>query len=281
MADVAGITYVHSVQYFGKGIDANGPYYRVEYQIEDWANADEFANALLGISTYTGFIDRVGPHRHPLSSNLVCTTAVVSGRGRPTKNAEGTPQYASGAIIQAEYRSPAVGGGSINVTDEPGLAFHIDPSSGPILWCTQECDFGVELITLNNHQSKFVSDNKPVKVPIQIRIPIITLALTFHRVPYLPISLLRTKVGKINDATFLGCDAFTVAFDGARTIKEVQSNGQQSRKIALNFSWRPYSWNRMLRDDKLPTDTNAWDLITSPTGGSRYEPTDLSPLVRL
>lgn len=282
MSLLEGIEYVHSIDYLSKGIDQNGPYYQVEYQIEDWADADGFVNALLGQGTYDGTnIQRAGPHRHPLSSNLMCHRAEVVGKGRPVTGSDGLPSYEGGAIIRAEYRSPMVqgGGGAVGpivASDEPGLFHHIEPSEGPILWCTQEMDYSIETYTLTQHSYTWDSDNKKANVPFQYDIRIMTYNLTFHRVPYLPRQAIKDCIGKLNGSTFLGAAAETVIFDGARTIREVGVNGLISQKVMLTFRERPVSWNKFLREGSMPSNAASWDYLEDASGNRRYSTTNLT-----
>jgi hypothetical protein len=278
MPSVAGITYIHSIRYFAKGIDAQGPYYDVEYQIGDWNDSDTFANALVGLGTDA-------PHRHPLSTNLVCVSAVPTGKGKPTLNSEGLPQYDNGAIVKATYRSPGVAfGGSFSdvALDDPGNAHQIDPTT-PIVWCTQELDFSVETLSLPNSTYYWEGDSSTATIPVQVDIPIITLVLTFHRRSSLPVSTVRSLVGKVNDATFLGAGQQTVLFRGARTTREASTDGTTTQKVQLTFQQRPVSWNKFLRPNRMPTGTTTatWDNLRDADGYRRFDQADLSPLVSM
>jgi hypothetical protein len=275
---LAGITYVHTIQYFAKGIDGQGPYYDVAYQIDDWSDSDDFANALVGIGTDA-------PHRHPLSTNLVCVSAVPEGKGRPTLNSDGLPQYAGGATVRATYRSPGVafGGSFSNVAlDDPGNAHQIDPTT-PIVWCTQELDFAVETLSTPNSTYYWEADSAPAQVPVQVDIPILTLVLTFHRRASLPVSVVRGLLGKVNENTFLGAPDQTVLFRGARTTREASTDGTVTQKVQLTFQQRPVSWNKFLRPNRMPTGTTTttWDNLRDADGYRRFDQADLSPLVAL
>ncbi len=278
---LGGVTYVHTVQYFSKGIDAQGPYYDVEYLIDDWGQSDAFTNALIGVG-------RTEPHRHPLSPNLACSEAAPTGLGRPVLNPDGTPDYAGGALVRARYRPPAAfGGGGLFVSgDDPGGLHQIDPAN-PILWCTQELDYEVETITHPTHSYKFDSDNLKLTTPLQVDIGITVLSLTFHRVAYLPMTLARTLRGRINATTFLGAAAETVLFRGAKTQRDWNTDGTVTQRVNMTFVEREVSWNKFLRPDKLPytaagaLNAASWDYVVDPSGNRRLGTADLQPLLGL
>jgi hypothetical protein len=271
MPSVGGISFIHSVRYFEKGIDEAGPYYDVEYQIEDWDQSDAFANALRGIGTGTS------PHRHPLSTNLACVAARVTGKGSVLLDAGGLPGYGGGALIRATYRSggAAFGGAFSDLGhDDPLLRHQID-SSTPLIWCTQELDFSQETISLPNHQYVWASGGR-ANVPVQLDVAVTTMVLTFHRRSYLPTALIRAKRGRLNNALFLGAPAETVRFLGAKTTREAATDGSTEQKVQLVFQERDVSWNKFLRDDGV-----TWEYIQDGSGNRRYLTTDLSPLTAI
>lgn len=58
-----GIPTANTIEYFEKGIDEGGPYYLVQYYINNWQDSDTFINALL----------RPGSRRLPHSSEPTVT----------------------------------------------------------------------------------------------------------------------------------------------------------------------------------------------------------------
>lgn len=277
-----GIEYVHATNTFTKGIDAQGPYYDVEYLIASWSDSDSFANALIGIG-------QASPHRHPLSTNLLCVEAAVVGHGGITTGSAGNPDYAAGARIRARYRSAAVlmGGGFVDLSyDDPTLDHQIDPST-PLVWCTQELDYEIETITVGNSSYLFLSDSMPITEPVQVDIPITLLTLTFHRLSYLPATAIRSLRGHVNRSTFLGAPAGTVLFRGGKTARDWNTDGTTTQRVSLLFAERPIDWNKFLRPDALPYDADgtlnetAWDFVVDSLGNLRYPEGDLSDLVIL
>lgn len=263
----------HTINYFSKGIDTQGPYYKVEYLISNYADSDRFINALRGYSTQyggtSGFVTKVGPHQHPLSPNLFCITAeLVEGLGTPTTNLNGYPSYSGGALIRAEYR-PWTGG---DYTPQPQN--NIDPMT-PILWCTQELDFTVESYILPKTLLVWDSDGVPTDIEFKRDIAIVIMSLTFQRLPYIPMATVAPLVGRINAYTFLGQSAGHVLFAGAQTTREMDTSGAIVQKVQLVFKSREADWNYVLRPS-----TMAFDKVKGPTGQSPYGYSDFSPLLQ-
>jgi hypothetical protein len=270
MSTLSEISYATTIEYMTKGIDGQGPYYDVRYVIDDWDQTDTFANALMG------YEDQGTPHRHPLSENLVCTEAVVNGLGSPILNAAGEPAYASGGLITARYRCPAVsmGGGLFEARDDPDNDHQIDKQT-PLVWCSQELDFEDEIFTYPGGYLKWESDDRKINSPQTVTITNIVMTLTFHRLRYLPITKIKEARGKINDKRFLNCDPFRVLFKGAKTQREFDTSGKVKQKVQMIFIERPENWQKMLRDDKF-----VWDYVVDEDGGNRFGTYDLNLLIR-
>ena len=278
MPSLASIDYVHAISGFNKGIDAQGPYYNVEYLIGSWDNGDDFANALVGIG-------QDEPHRYPLSPNLVCTSAVVAGRGRVELNTDGYPRYQDGARITATYRSSGSGlafGGSFSnvVLDDPGYAHQIDPAT-PLVWCTQELDFGSQSLSVPNTSYVWESDGASAQIPVVLDVFETTMVLTFHRRASLPTALIRATRGRLNNATFLGAATETVLFVGAQTTREASTDGSVTQRVRLVFKERDESWNKFLRPGKMPSAAASWDYLKDASTNRRFKTADLGPLVSM
>lgn len=284
MADINGIEFAHTVNFFSKGIDSQGPYYRVEYLLNDWSDSDAFINALMGVSTYGGgSANRTGPHRHPLSPNLICTSADARGIA-PVKNEDGYPLFSKGGMVQAEYRAPT-SVGAIDPRDDPGFWNQIDPQN-PILWCVQELSSQVEIFTLTDHEYKIDMGGgvqRATSSPVQVELNLVVMNLTFPELPYLPMKKIRQLRGSVNSNTpFLGVeDAECVKFENWSTTRRTMKNGQQGCSLTLQFIEREVSWNKVLRPNKLPTESDAWGDIISPLGGKRFPAKNLQPMLIL
>jgi hypothetical protein len=278
MSTALPVAYVHSIRYFQKGIDARGPYYRVEYIINSFGDVDNFINALLGQSTVTGgtIITRTSPHQHPLSTNLWCMQAeFIEATGGPTPNVNGYPEYNGYALIRAEYRAP-----TFDFVSNPANSFD-NTGLTPILWATQELDFGHESYTISNatYTSRAGPNNGlPTSVPVKITIPLTTMTLTYERTPYMAMTAVRTLRYRVNTSTFLGAAAGLVLFEGGRTSRQFNSDGTVAQKTQLVFQERDsaYPWN------SLPArNTLTWQPVADGAGTKMFQEADLTPLASL
>lgn len=275
------IPYTHTIRYFNKGIDERGPYYNVEYLIGNYADADTIVNAMMGKRTATGLsITSISPHQHPLSPNLFCIKAeVVDGLGGPALNANGYPQYNTGALIRAEYRAL-----NFDVVSQPINSFD-QTGAEPILWATQELDFGAETFTIPQAQFYYETGTnigKPTGVPAKITIPLTTMTLTYERLPYLVMTAVRNLRRRVNSTTFLGTAANLVLFEGARTSRQFNSDGSIAQKTQLVFQERDsaYPWNGLPARNDLSVP---WNIVSdNPMGGGNlmYQLADLTPLAQ-
>ena len=269
--------YAHLWETMRKGLDDQGPYYNVDYRFDNWADSDDVANQLMGYTQRVGTTTiRVPPHQHPLSPNLYCTDVQIEGLGQPILNTNGYPDFDSGFIAHATYRSsPWILQGEV----DPGNNNQIDPSN-PILWATQELDFDTEEYVHEKNQYKWLApgegvDGKLSGIPVKVTVGITTMTITFQKLPYLPMTHVRNLRNKVNDATFLGAAKGKVLFKGGRTVREQNTDGTISQMVALTFQERTQEWNKFLRRDKLKW-TYLWDGTDFP-----FEEADLTPLINL
>ncbi len=281
MSTSLAFTYAHMIRYFSKGIDQNGPFYRVEYDIANWGDTDAFINALLGAASVTGgpggTVTRISGHQHPLSPNLYCQSAeVVEGVGKPLTNVNGYPSYAEGAIVRAEYRAPRY-----DIASTRENSFNQSPTDPPIAYATQELDFGTETYTIANNQYLFSSGpevNKLLGIPARIQIPLTTMVLTFERLPYIPMVAARALRGRVNSSTFLGAAAGLVLFEGCRSSRSFNTDGSVVQSIQLVFKERDAAnpWNSM-----PSRRTAVWYPVEAIGGAKLFLTADLTPLVQL
>jgi hypothetical protein len=283
MPTVLPAAYSHTIDGFSKGIDEKSPWYRVVFHLDNWSDTDAFMNALMGFGTASGptsgpTVTRGVPHAHPLSPNLYCSrTSVIQGLGNPVLNPAGYPDYDDGALVEAEYRPPPFdfGGGGVNFLNN-----QIDPGT-PLSWCTQEVDFGHEVITIpGGTMYRYTSgpdSGKFTGVPMKIFVPITILTLTFHKLPYMPLPQLRLLRGRVNSTTFLGSPAGTVLFKGGKTSREPNPDGSIVQTVTEVFEERDSSqpWN------SEPGLGSATFYPVEGTGSvTKYPVADLSPLLQ-
>lgn len=266
--------YAHAWTEIHKGIDATGPYYKVTYYFEEtWATADQMVNQLLGYAKKAGgSIYFQGPHQYPLdpTGRSLCYQADVVGVGKPITNSDGYPAYDNGFFIDAVYRVPPV---PMYAAQDPENLMGIDPAT-PLLWVSQELDFENDFILLEKSQYKLASDSSQSTVPVRIELGITTMVLTFHRVPYMPTSLIRSLRGQVNNGTFLGASTGCVLFKGCRTKMDWNTDGSYLKSVQCIFQERTQAWNKVFRPDTL-----AWDTLQDGSGNGPYVAGNLSTLI--
>lgn len=252
-----GIPTANTIEYFEKGIDEQGPYYLVQYYINNWQDSDTFINALLGYTTNTGSgtggVIKRSPHQYPLSTNLLCRRARAIAPGCAKLGSSGLPDFYGGALIQAEYRAP-------QWQAYPNQQELIDPLT-PLPFCTQEIEHTTETYTFPSAKmvygtlsgNTFTAGSTTTDQPFRIRVPVTNLTLTFHLSPnlYVATNTIRQIRGCVNSQTFLGAAAQCVLFRGCRTVRNYDSAGNVVQEIQLTFSERDPSqiWNSLPKVD--------------------------------
>lgn len=266
-----GIPTANTIEYFEKGIDEQGPYYLVQYYINNWSDSDTFINALLGYTTNsgsgTGGVVKTSPHQYPLSKNLLCRRARAIAPGCAKLGSSGLPDFYGGALIQAEYRAPLW-------QAYPNTQEQIDPAT-PLPFCTQEIEHSTETYTLPKKKmvfgtltgNSFSAGSTSTEQDFRIQVPVTNLTLTFHLSPnlYVATNTIRSIRGCVNSATFLGAAAQCVLFRGCRTTRNYDAAGNVVQEITLSFAERDPSqiWN------SLPDPA---DLVWKPVGISTTMP---------
>lgn len=271
------VNYAHAWETMQKGIDNQGPYYEVSYYFSDWADSDRVANELRGYTQRSGLTTiRQGAHQHPLSPNLCCADVKIEGCGAPVLNSSGLPYYSNGFFAHCTYRVPPY---QQYPAQDPGNQHQIDPTT-PIIWCTQELDYDTE--TYVHESGKYVWETgdalngEPTDVPIKVSVGITSMTLTYHQLPYLPMTVVRSLRNKVNSATFLGVDAGKLLFVGGKTTRDINENGDISQRVVLLFKERDVDWRMFLRKDKLD-----WAKIKDGSSNYVFSSADFTPLVQL
>ena len=212
------VNYAHSWTEIRKGIDSQGPYYKVVYYIQQpWSTGDLVVNELLGYASKTGgSIYWQGPHQYPLdpTGRSLCCEASVIGVGAPDLNSDGYPAYDNGFFVEALYRVPTI---PMYAANDPENLMGIDPAT-PLLWASQDMDFSTDYILLDRSAYTFASDSKKSNVPVRIKSNIIIFDITFHRVPYMPTSLVTSAGGCVNSTTFMSGGVGKILFKGGARI---------------------------------------------------------------
>jgi hypothetical protein len=276
MGTTLPFNYAHMWEEMFKGIDEQGPYYEVIYLFDDWANSDAIINDLLGVTTYTNATTFRGlPHQHPLSPNLYCRSARCEGMGGPVLNGQGYPKYDSGFKIRATYRIP-VPFGAMQTSDDPNGLQQIDPDT-PLLWCSQELDFDTDWHVLPTSQLKYQSDGMYAGIPAKIQVGVTTMILTFHRVPFMPATKIKTYRGRTNNATFLGSSQDCVLYSGGKVTREWSTDGTVNQKVQLTFRDRDQGWSKVPRRD----NPNTWDTLVDGSSNPLFQQANLTALLQI
>ena len=260
-----GIPTANTIEYFEKGVDEQGPYYLVQYYILNWQQSDTFINALLGYSTTSGLgsggVVKRSPHQYPLSPGLLCRRARCIAPGCAKIGPSGLPDFAGGALIQAEYRTPQWQSSINNVQEQ------IDPNTA-VPFCTQELDHTTETYTLPSVKLFYDGTTTSTDQPFRIRVPVTNMSLTFHLSPnlYVATGTIRAIRGCVNSTTFMGADPGTVLFRGCHTVRNYDSAGNIVQEIQLTFSERSPNqlWNAL--PDKANPTTLPWLLVRGGSG---------------
>jgi hypothetical protein len=151
---------------------------------------------------------------------------------------------------------------------------------------------GGEIMTLPGHALAWAGAAEvpvpPEAVP-PIYVPIVEHQFTWHQVVRPPWEAIRTSVGTVNDAVFLGAAAATVLFAGATAEREFirideLANPALSWRIGYLFREKAVKtpddsiagWNHAYRS--LPADDPGWDELVDAHGNRPYLSSDFSPL---
>jgi hypothetical protein len=266
--------------------ESRGLYATVPYLVA-WDDRYTFANEVMGGSKQSGGSSgawtQTAPLRYSESPNLWARGMTIKPEGAIVPDMYGNstkPIRYTNAIVTVNFGIP-----NYNYSTDVDPNFYNSLSPDPVeneslLWCTQELDFGVEVYTLPSSSVKYLSDNAHPAVHGSLKISVVTMALTFHRLPFMPFPLLRDYADSVCDAPpnvprkFLGCDKGTVYLVGARTTREASLDGTIAQKLQITFKWRKRDWNQVMRDD------GTWDtLINNDTSSPNLAYKDYSLLL--
>ncbi|MDR3634354.1 MAG: hypothetical protein P4L84_11165 [Isosphaeraceae bacterium] len=258
-----------------RGQNDRGPFAEKPYLVA-WADVNTFCRNLRGISNQSGGVNGNWIFNGPLlypdspSDNIYCTEIAIKATG----NIAGAGPIAYTYAIVVVTFTPLTWDGS-ETSDPFGLnSFgETGPEIAALQTASQELDCGYLEIPRPRSSLKF-ADGTKIDTPSVLRLPIITMTITWERLPYLPMSAVRTMAGKVNSTVFLGCAVETVLFEPVRTSRIVMSDGTVVQRVQMGFKWRPYSWNWAIRPD-----TGVWAAITDLGGNKQYQPVDFSALL--
>lgn len=246
---INGISCEELVGNYTEGADLRGLTSRKGF-LCNWADRYTVAIGLLGYSSTTGVggtVSLVAPSRHPQLNNCFCNGVEFEGVGTPS---QGSAQLAFPKCkVWAIY-------GSLNFQwGESNPFMNIDPGT-QFVYAEQEIDVGCEVITIPGRFLKFSGTTKLLADSYALRIGLVDLKITLHRVPYLPGQLILANAGAINNATYLGVAAGYLLFNGAQNRGQFGSDGTFTQSITYSFTYRTQPW-----DYSYNGSANAWQKV--------------------
>lgn len=237
----------------------------VRYRVA-WSDAFTFVNEILGI------LDGQ-PWQWPSSPNMRAYNAEIEPVGVADNVAQQTKDVSYGsspgefyewAMVTVTFGSQAVlatmpfTGDTINIPP----ADQFDPAN-PVEMSSYHVTYGTEMIKIPGGALKWSTnkaDASPQTVPASVRppdsgssyyrVPTFDLNLTMHNCLYVDYSIVRDKIGKVNNAVlFTNCERETTLLNGMQTTRREMSDGVAILDVTLNYKWRSIGWNVTLGTD--------------------------------
>lgn len=254
-----------------------------------WEDAFTFVNDVLGI------LDG-NPWQWPSSPNMRAYNAEIEPIGIRDNVAEQTKSLSFGsspgefyeyAMVTVTFGSQAVlatmpfTGDTINIPP----ADQFDPIN-PVEMSSYQVTYGTEMIKVPGGALAWSANNadgsnqtipagvaSPESGASYYRVPTFDLNFTMHNCLYVDYSIVRNKIGKVNNATlFTNCERETALLNGLQTSRREMSDGTVILDVTLNYKWRSIGWNV-----SLGTDGNFYRYVKA-TGFPIYEETAIGPL---
>lgn len=241
-----------------EGVNDQGPWARKPY-IVPWLKRGEFIRAIVGTNGVTtgeaGAWIRPTRMRYPdptFADNIFVRGVSVKAEG-DYRNIGTFPIEYTNAIVTVDF-------GIVDfLGDDPGFLNSVtnDPAENEALqYATQELDFTAEYVNVPAKSVGF-TDGLKYDIPMHRRVGVVKMSLTWHKVPFIPMSRAREYIDSVNNEDkFLGCNRGTVFFEGCRTVRELDSAGQITQKVQMSLKYRSIDWNWFLRPDN-----GTWGLI--------------------
>ena len=194
------------------------------YYVPRWTDRYTVANGLIGATNYTGrTVSFVPPLRYPDSNNLSCMDVSIRGVG---KFSNGPYQIAwESAIISCHFSLPNF---NVSLNVDPGGYNSFDPAA-PLIYATQSLDYGAQVVEIPKKALKYAGGGA-LNVGFGLFVPIVTMNLTLHRLPYMPPIATRSVAGNVNQYTFWGCARGRSGSTGSRPIASSTWTVRSSRK---------------------------------------------------
>jgi hypothetical protein len=256
---------------YEKSLPRDGPLIQRKF-LCPWAHSNAAANAIMGISSYTGAtIFRQLPLQCPESPNLyAAAVGVIEGYGAFALN-DTTPTWEY-AVLPVTFAP---------LPYDPGADTQHSPDGQAYPFCSFSVKGTSQFYEMPDTSFLWAADapaglaGKPIGSKMGVHLPQLALQVKLHAVPFFPWLQFADLLGKVNDATFMGMDPELMLFEDYDTQMELQSDGTKTQEVTLNFSYRPKAWNTA----PDPTDGATWHPIEGPGGEKPYELANLKPLI--
>mgnify|MGYP003385898525 CR=1 FL=1 len=251
MAVIGGITVYELRESFQETASQQGINATIAYLVPTWADRYQVANTLLGLTTVTGanFVTHSRPLQYADSPNMWAQRVSIKGVGKCTQGPRQV-QFEQ-AIVQCEFGIPDF---HYDRTSDPNGRNSFDPAN-PYVYASQTLDFGTQIIQLKANTLKLSGDTFAYPEPYGIPVQVVNMGLTLHKLPYLPAAATRAVAGNVNNASFFGCAAGTLRFDGVKTQITMNSDGTRTQDAQYAFAYRPVAaWDKVLH----PNGTSGW-----------------------
>lgn len=265
-------------------ISADGPVIRASFLV-DWIDAFTFANQAKGFILSSGgtVIVRQPPWQYPdlpavfARDVRLVPVGVKRGVGAGPCGEFGLRpgEFWEFCRAEVEFGVPPVGELPDPPSQDPGGQLQIFPGD-PIAWAESDIDAGSEAVTYGEGSWLYKSDNKPLpfrnfrtlgRADIVFRIP---------QLPFMPWSIWKRYLNKINHEVFLGEPARTIRFDTFRTSSTAMTDGTVQKRVEMRFAWRELPWDEVIRPETGVAD----QVIAAGTSKPFHEPDDLRQIFR-
>ena len=256
-----------------EGVNESGPWARKRYLVA-WADRYQFSWDMAGLSNASGsksWLQGI-PYQYPESPNLFARELRIQPAGGMIVGS--SPIAFPNAEITVLFG--VLDWAALSSQDPFGLQSlgTTAAEQASLLFATQELDFASEFIQLPTTSWSYASDGAKSDTPVHRRMTIITMNITWHRYPLMPMSKISTYADSVNDATFLGCARGTVYFVGCKTVREATADGTWTQKVMMSLKYRAQDWNKVYRPDAL-----TWDTMVDGSSNNPFAYKDFSGLL--
>ena len=217
---------------------AGGPRASRSYLVPNWSDRFAVANALLGLTSYSGgAITHLPGDPYPDSTNLLATDVAIRGVGRFMPAGAGTPLSFESAVVTCQYGTPGYASAYAN------SANNFDPMM-PMIYASQSIDSATQVIELGAGTVRLGDGASGAPGTYLARsqgifVGLVNMNLTLYKLPYMIPYDSRLRVGNVNSAPIFGCAVGTLMLMGFNTQEDFDSAGNSMQTVNVSFQHRP------------------------------------------